>query len=70
MASKSKIIAEQIQIIGGTSGEPAIFQNEKQIDNDYTITTGFNAMSAGPVVLATDADITIPTGSSWTIVGE
>lgn len=54
----------------GASGEKIIYENEKQIDNSYTIGTNFNAMTAGPVVLADGASITIPTGSKWTIVGE
>jgi hypothetical protein len=65
MASKSKMVAESV---GGGSGEVALQQNEKQIDNDYTIPAGVNAMIAGPIVLATDADITIPTGSTLSIV--
>jgi len=54
----------------GAAGEKVIYENEKQIDNSYTITTDFNAMSAGPVTLADGVEVTIPTGSSWTIVGE
>jgi len=64
MASNSKAVAENI---GGT-GEAAVQQNEKQIDNDYTIPAEFNAVMAGPVTLATSADITISTGSTLTIV--
>ena len=51
MASNSKAVAENI---GGT-GEAAVQQNEKQIDNDYTIPAEFNAVMAGPVTLATNA---------------
>jgi len=54
----------------GASGEKIIYENEKQIDNSYTIATNFNAMTAGPVVLADGASVTIQTGSAWTIVGE
>ena len=54
----------------GTNGEKIIYENENQIDNNYTITTGYNALSAGPITLADGVEVTIPTGSSWTIVGD
>ena len=54
----------------GAAGEKVIYENEKQIDSSYTITTDFNAMSAGPVTIADGVEVTIPTGSSWTIVGD
>lgn len=38
------------------------------ISTSYTITTGNNAVSAGPITIATGAIVTCPTGSVWTIV--
>jgi len=35
---------------------------------NYTITSGKNAMSAGPITIDTGVAVTVPTGSVWTIV--
>ena len=56
---------------GGASGATlqatnGIVETAATISSDHTITTNFNAMSAGPVTVS--ADITIPSGSVWTIV--
>ena len=48
-----------------TSG---IFENAKLITTSYTITTDYNALSAGPITIDTGVTITIPTGSAWVIV--
>ena len=60
-------------IAGGGAGSGAtlqatngIVETAATISSDHTITTNFNAMSAGPVTVS--ADITIPSGSVWTIV--
>ena len=52
----------------GSAGEQIFYLNEQQVDNSYTIPTGYNAGSFGSVTLATGVSVTIPTGSSWTIV--
>ncbi len=35
---------------------------------DYTITTGRNAMSAGPITVNPGVTLTVPSGSTYTIV--
>lgn len=52
----------------GGAGSYAFFENDITITSDYTITTGKNAMTAGPVTIADGVVITIPDGSTWTIV--
>jgi len=49
---------------------PAVFwrENSQTVTGDYSITTGRNAMSAGPITVNTGATVTIPDGSAWTIV--
>ena len=56
---------------GGGSGATlqatnGIVETAATISSDHTVTTNFNAMSAGPVTVS--ADVTIPSGSVWTIV--
>jgi hypothetical protein len=38
------------------------------IATNYTITTGRNAMTAGPVTINNGVTVTVPSGSTWTIV--
>jgi hypothetical protein len=58
-------------VYGGTTGggsDLVFIQNGQTVKNNYTITTGFNAGSFGPVSISSGAIVTIPTGSVWTIV--
>lgn len=50
------------------ASQSGIIENNDSIDNDYTIATGNNAMSAGPVTIATGKTVTVPTGSVWTVI--
>jgi len=43
-------------------------ENDAQIDISSTINTGRNAISAGPITVATGVTVTVPTGSVWTVV--
>jgi len=51
---------------GGTN--QIFFENQQTVTADYTITTGRNAMSAGPITIDTGVTVSIPTGSTWVIV--
>ena len=42
--------------------------NKATITDSYTIPTGFNAVAAGPVVIADGITVTIPDNSTWVIV--
>ena len=50
-----------------TGGE-GYMENDAQIDISSTINTGRNAISAGPITVATGITVPIPTGSVWTVV--
>ena len=50
-----------------TSDTP-IYENLQTLSNNYVITTGSNAMSTGPIIIADGVIITVPNGSAWTIV--
>lgn len=52
---------------GGT-GNSAFYENDTNITVDYTITTGKNAMSAGPITVNNGVTVTVPDGSVWSIV--
>lgn len=44
------------------------WENDITISTNYTITTNKNAMTAGPVTVANGVTITVPNGSTWTVV--
>lgn len=52
----------------GGGGNAAFYENDTTITADYTITTGKNAMTAGPITIADGVSVTIPDGSVWSIV--
>lgn len=56
---------------GGATGggnDDVFYENSKIVTADYTITSGKNAMSAGPITIADGVTVTIPDGSTWSIV--
>jgi hypothetical protein len=52
----------------GGGNNQVFFENDQNVTNDYTITTGKNAMSAGAITIDTGVTVTVPDGCSWTIV--
>lgn len=52
----------------GSSGNYIFYENDTVVTSSYTITTGKNAVTAGPVTVNDGVTITIPDGSSWTVV--
>lgn len=44
------------------------FENNNTVTQNYTFTPGKNAMSAGPITVASGITVTVPVGSAWTIV--
>jgi len=56
---------------GGATGGDAdqvFFENDQAVTADYTITTGKNAMTAGPITIESGVTVVVPSGSTWTIV--
>lgn len=56
------------KLIGGAAKKGVFYENSTTLTQDYTITTGYNAMSAGPITINTGVSVTVPDGSSWSIV--
>ena len=64
-----------ISIAGGGGGgavgagtDKVFYENDIGVSQSYTITSGKNAMSAGPITLANGVVVTIPNGSTWSVV--
>ena len=54
--------------VGGASTNTVFFENDTTVAVNYQVTSGKNAMSAGPITINTGIAVTVPSGSSWTIV--
>lgn len=52
----------------GGSTDDAFYENTTTITADYTITTGKNAMSAGPITINPGVTVTVPSGSVWSVI--
>lgn len=45
-----------------------ILENQQTISADYTLTSGYNGVSAGPVEVAAGFSVTVPAGAVWAII--
>ena len=54
--------------VGGASTNTVFFENDNSVDVSYTITSGKNAMAAGPIAIKSGVTVTVPSGSFLTIV--
>ena len=53
---------------GGASAGGAIYENTDDITDNYTLTSGSNGMSVGPITIAATKTVTVPTGQRWVIL--
>ena len=64
--------ADQPAAATGGGTDKVIYENSPTITTDYTLGTNFgataNGMSAGPVTINSGATLTIPSGSTYTVV--
>lgn len=54
-------------IVGGGS-DKVFIETDATVTTSYTITTGKNAISAGPITVNNGAVVTVPNGSTWSII--
>jgi len=52
---------------GGNSTDKGLYEMSNTISADYTITSGNNALTAGPITIDSGYSVTIPTGSTWVV---
>ena len=55
---------------GTAGGNTAVvgWENQVTVAENYTITSGNNMVSAGPITIDTGYTVTVPTGSRWVVV--
>jgi hypothetical protein len=54
--------------VSGTATNKVFYENESTVTTNYTISTGKNAGSFGPITINDGISVTIPDGSTYTIV--
>jgi len=54
--------------IGGGAVNKIFWENDRTVADSYTLTTGKNAGTFGPVTINNGVVVTIPTDSTWSIV--
>jgi hypothetical protein len=52
----------------GGAGNYVFFENDQNVTVNYTLTSGKNAVSAGPITIDSGVTVTVPSGQTWTIV--
>jgi len=52
----------------GAGGDQIFYQNGQTVTTDYSITAGQNAGTFGPVTVNSGITVTVPTGSTWSVV--
>ena len=52
----------------GGSPDRIFYENQQTVTVNYTISTNYNAMSAGPITVNSGIVVTVPSGSTWTVV--
>lgn len=63
-----------VKVAGGSGGatgggiDQIFFENGQNVTVNYTITSGKNAGTFGPVTVDSGITVTVPTGSVWTVV--
>ena len=52
----------------GASAGGAIYENSTTISSSYTLTSGKNGFSVGPMTIASGQSVTVPAGQRWVIM--
>jgi hypothetical protein len=52
---------------GGNTTDEGLYEHSHTISANYSITSGNNALTAGPITINTGVSVTVPTGSTWVI---
>ncbi len=55
------------EVASGNTTSNGLYEHAHTIAANYSITSGNNALTAGPITINTGVSVTIPTGSTWVI---
>jgi len=54
--------------VGGAQANGVIFENSLTISSNYTLTSGKNGLSVGPITIGSGVSVTIPSGQRWVVL--
>lgn len=54
--------------VGGAQAGGVIFENSLTISSNYTLTSGKNGLSVGPITIGSGVSVTIPSGQRWVVL--
>lgn len=52
----------------GGSTDQVFFENGQTVTANYTVTSGKNALSTGPITVNSGISVTVPSGSRWVVL--
>ena len=55
-------------IVQGGGTDHAFIENDTTVTTNYTLTTGRNAFSVGPITVNSGVTVTVPTGKRWLVL--
>ena len=61
------VTATATEINNSNKTAVGLFEHSATISSDYSISSGYNAISGGPVSIDNGVTVTIPSGSTWTV---
>lgn len=70
-SSRTVYVGASDQTIYGANnaqGNGALLVNATSVNNNYTVQTGYNAISVGPITLASGVAVTLSSGQRWLVV--
>ena len=53
---------------GGASAGGVIYENSTTISANYTLSTGKNGFSVGPITIDSGVTVTVPSGQNWVVI--
>jgi hypothetical protein len=54
--------------VADTGASAIIAETRQVINQNYTLSSGFNGVSAGPVEVGAPYNVTVPSGAVWVVV--
>lgn len=55
-------------VVGGAVASGCIYENNTTVSENYTMSTGKNGFSVGPISIASGYSVTVPSGQRWLIM--
>ena len=66
--SKARTVANGVAQAAGGGTDNVFYENDTTVNTSYTITSGDNAVTGGPISIADGATVTVPDSSTWIVV--